>query len=137
ASELSDIESLLAAIHQSRAAAGPVLSPDAVTAQTPLEKTIAGMWQTVLGLDGIDIHADFFKTLGGDSLLGAQILARIWQEFQLPLELHDLFAAPTIAELARKVEQQLADPERDTEAIGMLAELQAADFSAEPDGAID
>jgi hypothetical protein len=51
----------------------------------------------------VGIHDDFFK-IGGDSILGAQIVARVRQDFQVELPLFRLFGSPTIAALAEWLE---------------------------------
>jgi acyl carrier protein len=48
---------------------------------------------------------DNFFMLGGHSLLGAQLIARLRKDFGVQIGLRSLFAAPTIAELSREVER--------------------------------
>ncbi len=62
------------------------------------EAVVAGLWQEVLGIDGIGIHDNFFD-LGGHSLLAAQLASRLRQTFRAELDLDSIFAAPTIAEI--------------------------------------
>jgi hypothetical protein len=50
---------------------------------------------------------DNFFLLGGNSLLGAQTLARIRDSFGVDLPLLTLFNNPTIAELSAEVEKML------------------------------
>ena len=69
-----------------------------VAPRTPTEKLLAGFWAQVLGLDRVSIHSNFFE-LGGDSLLGMQILAKIGQT-GLRLTPKHLLKYQTIAELA-------------------------------------
>ncbi|MFT3886248.1 MAG: amino acid adenylation domain-containing protein [Flavobacteriales bacterium] len=70
------------------------------------ERTIAGIWSDLLGVDDIGIHDNFFD-LGGHSLTGIQVLGRIDEAFGRSLSLKALFQAPTIAELAQLLR---ADP---------------------------
>ena len=81
-----------------------------VAPRTPTEEVVAGLWAEVLGLDRVSIHDTFFD-LGGHSLLAARLLARSRESLGRDLELKDLFAAPTVAGLAR-----LLDESRNAEA---------------------
>ncbi|NBD17974.1 MAG: amino acid adenylation domain-containing protein [Cyanobacteria bacterium] len=69
--------------------------------ETALERTLATIWQEVLGLEQVGIHDNFFE-LGGDSLLSMQVVAKAKQA-QLQLTPKQLFECQTIAELATTV----------------------------------
>ncbi|MCU0662310.1 MAG: amino acid adenylation domain-containing protein [Myxococcota bacterium] len=60
------------------------------------------IWQDVLGLEGIDIHASFFE-LGGNSLRLIQLNDFIAKGFDQTLPLVELFNNPTIAGMAQLV----------------------------------
>jgi amino acid adenylation domain-containing protein len=79
-----------------------------VAPRTELERSIAAIWQEVLGVDQVGSDDDFF-TLGGHSLLAAQVVARLRSAYQVELPLRRLFEHPTIAQLARCIEQANAD----------------------------
>jgi acyl transferase domain-containing protein/acyl carrier protein len=70
---------------------------------TPTERTLAAIWGDLLGIDDIGIHDNFFD-LGGDSLLGTQLIAQIGRAFRVKVPFRGLFEGPTIAMLARHVE---------------------------------
>jgi amino acid adenylation domain-containing protein/non-ribosomal peptide synthase protein (TIGR01720 family) len=72
-----------------------------VAPRTATEKTLAGIWGTVLGVEPIGIHDHFFE-LGGDSILSIQVIARC-RKAGLHLTPKDLFKRPTIAQLAETV----------------------------------
>jgi len=62
------------------------------------ERALAGIWSEVLGIDPVGRHDNFFE-LGGHSLLAVQVVS-LMRDVGLPLEVHALFEAPTLAELA-------------------------------------
>jgi acyl transferase domain-containing protein len=71
--------------------------------RTPLEGAIATVWRSVLRIDRIGVHDDFFQ-LGGTSVLIPQVLSRVNDMFQVDLPALTLLESPTIARLARCVE---------------------------------
>ncbi|MBK1987687.1 SDR family NAD(P)-dependent oxidoreductase [Sphaerospermopsis aphanizomenoides BCCUSP55] len=79
-----------------------------VTEQTEprnqVESQLAEIFQKVLGLEKIGIHDNFF-TLGGHSVLAAQIVSQIQETFGCDLPLWVLFQSSTIAELAQIIEK--------------------------------
>jgi non-ribosomal peptide synthase protein (TIGR01720 family) len=66
--------------------------------QNEVEQTIADIWQDLLGIKQIGVHDNFFD-LGGDSILGLQIIARA-NKARLQLTPQQIFEYQTIAELA-------------------------------------
>ena len=74
--------------------------------RTPIEEAIAGIWAEVLNLKKVGIHDNFFD-LGGHSLATTQVASRLSKVFQVHLPLRSLFEAPTVAELSRRVEDEL------------------------------
>ena len=85
----------------------PYRAPRSVT-----EATLATLWQEILGLSRIGAEDNFFE-LGGHSLLAARVLSRLQRTLGAELSLRDFFEAPTLAELARRVDS-LARGQRDT-----------------------
>ncbi len=65
-----------------------------------LERTIAAIWCEVLGLDRVGVGESFFD-LGGHSLRLVQVQARLRQALGRELSVVELFQYPTVAALAR------------------------------------
>jgi enterobactin synthetase component F len=70
---------------------------------TPTEKKLATVLQELLRVDVVGLHDNFFD-LGGDSLTAAELCAAFPSHFGLELQLANIFEAPTIAELAARVD---------------------------------
>ena len=83
------------ALPQPKAGAG---QEEFVAPRTPVETELSRIWTTVLGVEKASIHDNFFA-LGGDSILGIQIIAKANQA-GLNLEPRQIFQHQTIAELA-------------------------------------
>jgi aryl carrier-like protein len=75
-------------------------APAGAPPTTPEEVALADLWAEILGLDAVGVDEDFFA-LGGDSILLLRLCARS-RELDLGLTPRDLFAHPTIAELAAR-----------------------------------
>jgi amino acid adenylation domain-containing protein len=77
-----------------------------VPPRTLIEERLASMLAPLLGLDRVSVEDNFFL-LGGHSLLGTQLIARVRDAFAVDLSLRSLFDAPTIAKLSIQVENLL------------------------------
>jgi amino acid adenylation domain-containing protein len=95
-----------------------------VAPSTPVEQMLIDVWRSVLQVDQIGIHHNFFE-IGGHSLLAAQVVARIREAHGAPLSIRDLFANPTVAALSRIVETLRAAPPLEQEPGLMPAARQA------------
>ncbi|HEV7402891.1 MAG TPA: phosphopantetheine-binding protein, partial [Chthoniobacteraceae bacterium] len=78
----------------------PELQRAFVAPRTPLEEVLAGLYESVLGLQRVGVHDNFFTELGGHSLLATQVVSRIRETFQIDLPLRRIFESPTIADLS-------------------------------------
>jgi amino acid adenylation domain-containing protein/non-ribosomal peptide synthase protein (TIGR01720 family) len=70
----------------------------AAGAASPRQQTLAAIWAEVLGTEQVAPHDNFF-TLGGDSILAIQVVARATRA-GLTLSAEQIFEHPTLAELA-------------------------------------
>jgi len=86
--------------------ARPALEHPYVAPRDDIERKLAGIWETLLGVEPIGVDDDLFD-LGGDSLMAVQLVARIGAEFGLELSAHTLLEAPTIGDLARSIGDRL------------------------------
>ena len=83
-------------------------SADSVPPRNPVEATLARIWGDLLDTEApIDVHDNLFA-LGGHSLTATRFVARVAHTYGVHLPVHQVFAAPTIAELAEMVS---ADPQ--------------------------
>ena len=69
-----------------------------------MEDHLTSILSSLLG--GIEVGAnDNFFTLGGHSLLGAQLIARIRENFGVEISLRTLFEEPTVRGMATEIER--------------------------------
>ena len=95
--------------------------------QTEAEQMLAEIWAEVLGLgEGeaarLGVHDDFFD-LGGHSLSATRVLLRVRETLGVEVPVRRFFAAPTIAELAVAVAEELIAGMGEGERSEILAEL--------------
>ena len=77
-----------------------------VAPRTPIEERLAAMLALLLDLDRVGVEDNFFL-LGGHSLLGTQLIARVRDAFGVELSLRTLFDAPTVSKLSAQIEALL------------------------------
>jgi acyl carrier protein len=72
--------------------------------QSPIEKHLAGFLSSLLSVDRVGREDNFF-ILGGHSLMGAQLIAKIQDSFGVELPLRSLFEEPTIRGMSEEIER--------------------------------
>jgi amino acid adenylation domain-containing protein len=72
------------------------------TPQSEIEQWLARFLATLLGSAPVSRDDNFFN-LGGHSLMGAQLIARVKQTFDVELPLRSLFDHPTIREISSEI----------------------------------
>ncbi|REF28437.1 amino acid adenylation domain-containing protein [Xenorhabdus cabanillasii] len=70
--------------------------------QGEAEQQLAAIWQTLLGLELVGRHDDFFE-LGGNSLSIMQLSTRLHEEFHLEISIADIFRHSTLSKLAELI----------------------------------
>ncbi|MGK2915903.1 MAG: non-ribosomal peptide synthetase [Porticoccaceae bacterium] len=86
---------------------GHLLKRDFVAPRSDVERSLAVIFSQILGCDVVGVDDNFFS-LGGDSLSGARVMARINDQQGIALPVPTLFSHPTITDLAVKVEEAKA-----------------------------
>ena len=81
-------------------------SSEFVSPRTPTEEKLVNIFTSVLELETVGVEDDFFE-LGGHSLLATKLIAQLLKEFEVEITVIDLFEAPTVAELAQRVDKNL------------------------------
>ena len=100
---LDDFENLPAA--PSRPTARSV-EPRKMPAGEGVEATLVAWWQELLGVEKVQLDDDFF-ILGGHSLVGVRLFAKIKKTYQVDLELAALFEARTVRQLAGLIRKMM------------------------------
>jgi len=86
----------------------PPAAADRALPRNPVEQTLARIWRDLLATQApVGVHDNLFA-LGGHSLTATRFVARVADTYGVSLPVHQVFAGPTIAELAEVVS---ADPQ--------------------------
>nr|WP_267497724.1 non-ribosomal peptide synthase/polyketide synthase [Paenibacillus farraposensis] len=73
--------------------------------RTPIEASLANIWQEVLGLKSVGIKDNFFD-IGGHSLRATLLVSRIHKELNGHIALREVFQFPTIEQMAEIIESR-------------------------------
>jgi acyl-coenzyme A synthetase/AMP-(fatty) acid ligase/acyl carrier protein len=74
--------------------------------RTEVEQVVADILAPLLGIERVDVEANFFA-LGGHSLLGIQLISRVRDALGVELSLRTVFEAPSVAEVSAEIERLL------------------------------
>jgi amino acid adenylation domain-containing protein len=92
-----------------------------IAPQTEIEVIIVDEWKAIFGKEQIGLTDNFFD-LGGHSLLVMRLMAYLRGKFQIELPFRTVFEAPTVKELAERVEQIHKGPEEKEQIVLRVAE---------------
>jgi acyl-coenzyme A synthetase/AMP-(fatty) acid ligase/acyl carrier protein len=82
-----------------------ILDDDSFEApQSPVEEHLASFLATLVGVQQVGREDNFF-TLGGHSLMGAQLIAKVRATFGVDLPLRSLFEEPTVRGMSAEIER--------------------------------
>ncbi len=101
----------------------PDLETEYVEPTTNLEKEILDEWKNLLGIEKIGVNDNFFD-LGGDSLIGTQLVSRMRKTFNVDIPLIAVFENATINGIANLIEQNSVDKNKTEEIVNVLNELE-------------
>ena len=90
---------------------------------SPIEQQLADIWASLLGLQKVGRHDNFFD-LGGHSLTAAQIASRVRDILHVDVPLRALLEASTVAAMAAVIVQYTAAQSDHNTLIQMLAEIE-------------
>ena len=81
----------------------PLLQNPYVAPSDETERAVAEIWSRAIGIERIGAHDNFLE-LGGDSLVGLQVVHAVQARFDLGGRTFSLYEHPTVAAIARFVE---------------------------------
>ncbi|WNG36171.1 SDR family oxidoreductase [Archangium violaceum] len=93
-----------------QAAPRPTLQNAYVAPRDELEESVAKLWESMLGITQVGIHDNFFE-LGGNSLVGIKLIARVREQFGVPVPAVTLYEGPTVEALAKLLKAATAGAE--------------------------
>ncbi|ANT60179.1 polyketide synthase [Salipiger sp. CCB-MM3] len=83
----------------------PQLDGDFVAPEGEIERTLAGFWEDLLGVQNVGAEDSFFD-LGGHSLIAVRLFAMVKKAFRVDFPISVLFEAPTIRTCAALIAAQ-------------------------------
>lgn len=93
-----------------------------VAPRTDLETQLVEIWRSVLALETVSITDDFFE-LGGNSLLVMRLFSELEAALNCRLPITEIFAAPTVEQLATRLEIVIESAAAEADAESLLVPL--------------
>ena len=79
-----------------------VEAPGAADIEDDLQRSLAAVWERVLGRRGIGAESNFFES-GGHSILALTLIREVERTLGVALDLGSVFRAPTLREMAARI----------------------------------
>ncbi len=105
ASRVNQIQTLIEAKAGVRKSSGL----ECAAPNTDVERELCRIWQELLRVEHVCLRDDFFA-LGGHSLLAVRLFAQIEARLQVKIPIVTIFQSPTVEQLAKALEQHVAQP---------------------------
>ncbi|MEM7198646.1 MAG: SDR family NAD(P)-dependent oxidoreductase [Planctomycetota bacterium] len=102
----------------------PALATPYVAPRNEIEASLAAIWAEVLGLEAVGVDDPFFD-LGGDSLLATMLLSKVSSRFALEIPVGRFFEAPTVAQAAAVLADELERNASQDDLDELLAEIES------------
>lgn len=83
----------------------PQLDGDYAAPETEIERTLAGIWEDLLGVQNVGVEDSFFD-LGGHSLIAVRLFAKVRKTYSVDFPISILFEAPTIRACASLIKDR-------------------------------
>ena len=96
----------------------------AAAPRTQVEAVLVEVFATVLGVEDVGVHDNFF-TVGGDSMLALAVRSEA-EKRGLTFDIEDLFARPTVAELAESTSWSAQEPTGVTDTFALVPTVDRA-----------
>jgi acyl carrier protein len=103
----------------------PALPTPFAAAESEMERQIATVWQEILGIEQVGADDNFFD-LGGNSLVGLQLIGRINRDLDMSIPLSCIYEYSTVRRQAEMIEEILM-----IQAVGMDQEQVDASLSGD------
>jgi amino acid adenylation domain-containing protein len=104
----------------------PSLEISYVAPSTPTEQVVARIWSSLLGVETVGVHDNFFD-LGGHSLLATRLAYKIEEDFRVQIGLRALFQAPTVSGVVNSIVESWGDREIVDEIARTIMEVDQLD----------
>ncbi|MGH1465062.1 MAG: type I polyketide synthase [Cognatishimia sp.] len=93
----------------------PELDTDFIAPTNDVERTLAGFWQELLGIEQVGIRDSFFD-LGGHSLVAVRLFSMVKRSYRIEFPISVLFEAPTIEKCAALILEKIGPQDETGEA---------------------